>query len=611
MVLSNLWGGEQIMAKKIVWLVVSCLILLSLVLTSCGTKEEETKVTEEGGQVVTTKEEVQEGEVTEEEGLLPPEVPKYGGMGIWVAGSSSHFDPLNFLHMYCQTVYFTQEELLTGDWKKGPAGTDETSLMYGTGGRIELMEGRLAESWESPDDETIIFHIRPGIHWWNKAPANGRELTADDVVWTMNQAFTNTGCYFYVNFTSVGLNPTSIKALDKYTVEVKLPPTSPAGFMLFELGDRLYQCCPEPYEAGLDMDDWRNAIGTASWMLTDYVAASSSTYKKNPNYWQYDPIHPENQLPYMDGIKILFITDASTSLAAFRTGKIDYLLGVNWEDKDSLISQNPELKYVNRYSMMYMVPCGRMDKPELPFADIRVRQALNIAINKQELVDSYYGGNADLLGYPVNKLPEFSPYYIPLEEQPEAVQELFTYNPEKAKQLLAEAGYPNGFKTNIICAQSNVDYLSIIREYLLAVGIDMELKPMEQGQYSSMAFGRTYEQMVYGMTRTDIPYMLFDLRKEQMFNPSGFEDERTREAWAEMSKVLGKNDAEVARIMRDIGTYALESAWGIWLPSPYTYAMWWPWFQNYHGEWDMGYACQERAWTYIWLDQDLKRSMGY
>ena len=231
--------------------------------------------------------------------------------------------------------------------------------------------------------------------------------------------------------------------------------------------------------------------------------------------------------------------------------------------------------------------------------------------DKESIVNDYFEGNGYLLAYPYSKYASHQEIYIPLEEQSEAVQELFTYNPEKAKQLLAEAGYSDGFKTNIVCSAAAADFLSMIREYFLDINVDMEIKTLEGGQYASVAFGRTYEQMVYGMVRCDVPYMLFDLRKDQMFNPSLFETERTIEAWSTMSKVLGKNDSEVIRIMRDMGPYALEEAWGVWVPAPYRYTMWWPWFQNYFGQWDMGYACQFRGYTYIWVDQALKESMGH
>jgi peptide/nickel transport system substrate-binding protein len=599
------------MKKKILWMLVSCLMILALIIESCGPKEEEeAKVTEEGGQIVTTKGEVEEEEVIEkEEGLLPPEVPKYGGWIRQVAKEPKNFDPSLVPYTLCMSLYWTNEELICGDWAKGPAGTGEADWFWGCGGRMELMTGWLAESWETPDDQTIIFHIRKDVHWHNKPPVNGRELTADDVAWCINREFTSPKAYSYA-LAKTGNGPTSVKALDKSTVEVKVP-TEALGVLLLEIGDHMFIYPPDMIEAYGDMNDWKLACGTGAWVLTDYVPSVSVTYSANPDYWQKDPIHPENQLPYPDGYKGLVMADLSTQLASFRTGKIDLLDNISWENFELLKDKCPELQYKKKYKF-YSFLSGREDKPELPFKDVRVRRALNLAVNQQEIIDDYYNGNADLLLYPCGgPLPVFKPYYIPLEEQPESVQELFTYNPEKARQLLAEAGYPNGFKTVVQTTSANVDFLSLIREYFLDVGVDMEIEVLESSVFSGVSMGRTHKEMIYNMIKPDAPWMLYEVRPDQMWCPSFWESERTKEAWDGIRRALGRDDDEVARIMKDIGPHILDNAWGVWTPIEQVYVMWWPWFQNYRGEWAMGYLSTDRNWTFIWIDNKLKESMGY
>ena len=147
------------------------------------------------------------------------------------------------------------------------------------------------------------------------------------------------------------------------------------------------------------MKDWRNSVGTGPFILTDYVSGSAITFIRNPHYFGKDPLHSQNQLPYLDGVKMLIIPDISTYLAALRTGKLDMLPAVSWEDAASLIKTNPDLKYNTRYQTPTF-PVGRVDKQDLPFKDIKVRQALNMAIDKQAILKAYFGGHAALLGYP-------------------------------------------------------------------------------------------------------------------------------------------------------------------------------------------------------------------
>jgi len=254
----------------------------------------------------------------------------------------------------------------------------------------------------------------------------------------------------------------------------------------------------------------------------------------------------------------------------------------------------------------------RVDKPELPFYDIKVRRAMNIAVNQQEMVDAYYNGNAALFGVPYPPTPTYSEIFTPLEEQSAEVQEMYTYNPARAKELLAEAGFPDGFTTKINCSSAEVDYVSIVREYLLDVGIDMVIEPLEASVMRSVGRGRTHEEMIT-MFCVDypFPFRLLMVRQESFDNRSFFEDPFTRQSYESINAVVGKDDAEVNRLIKAVGKFSLEQAWGIWMPAPYLYTMWWPWVQNYHGEGTVGYDGQNIYNHYIWTDMALKKSMGY
>jgi peptide/nickel transport system substrate-binding protein len=112
-----------------------------------------------------------------------------------------------------------------------------------------------------------------------------------------------------------------------------------------------------------------------------------------------------------------------------------------------------------------------------PFDDVRVRRAMNMAVNKEEIVKAYYGGNAEMFAFPQH--PDYGAYYEPLSSMPDSVKELFTYNPQKAKKLLAEAGYPNGFTFKLQFTTSNPDHVDLVPllvAYLEQVGVKMEVR---------------------------------------------------------------------------------------------------------------------------------------
>ena len=597
------------MARRILWLVVSCMMAISLLVASCTatTAEEE----EEEEEVVTEEEEeaVTEEEEEEEEVMLSPEVPKYGGMLVTAArGDPRGWDPGIQQVVNVNQVRLVLESLIRGDWGKGLAGTGENDWKTGNMGMVSLMTGCLAESWEMPDDDTTVYHIRQGVYWWDKPPTNGREFTAEDAAYCINREWTSGKSYPCLS-NPPGDFPTSIKALDKYTLEIKIP-AHMQGVNMF-ITEYIRMLPHEVVETYGDMNDWENVCGTGPYMLDDYVVSSSVTYKRNPNYWGVDPIHPENNLPYLDGLKELIIPDASTQQAAFRTGKIDRLTGVQTDDWKMFMGANPELQYSEGFPGTPSFPCGKTDEEGLPFKDVRVRQAMNLAVDQKDILDNYYGGYGTILAYPFLPTPPFSKGYVPLEEMPESVQELFECKPERAKELLAEAGYPDGFKTEIYIGTDQADLLSIIKEYLAAANIDLELVVGDSSTVAAAVKGRKFNEMAMSMTYPFAYYKMHEVRQPDASNASAWSDDLTMAAYNTVLENLGKNDDAVMGAVKGVVPHILENSWGIWLPQPYYYTMWWPWLQNYHGEVNFGSTvpAEERIW--LWYDTAMKKSMGY
>jgi peptide/nickel transport system substrate-binding protein len=600
------------MTKKIIWLLVSTLMVLSLIMASCTTETPEKEIIEDEGPETVTITETETGgtteEVVEEVGeFRDPTEPKYGGVYTSIAlGDYRGWDPVINLTMDCWAQHYVGGYPMMGDWTKGPAGTNEIEWIGGFSGRSDVWAGNLAESWEIPDTNTIIFNVRKGVYFQDKAPVNGREMDAYDFEYSIKRTWTKPA--YHPGSVDADAQPTSIKAIDKWTLEMKVP-AKQIGAIWLLTGAMSWIYPHEVIDTYGNMLDWKNQVGAGPFTLEDYVTGSSMTYKRNPNYWQHDPFNPENQLPYVDGFRSLIIPDLSTQLAAFRTGQIDRMAGLSWENGEILKQQCPDLKYITSFGVTNF-PCMIVNNPALPYFDIKVRQAMNMAINKQEILDDYYGGMATICGWPYNSSRAFSPWYVPMEEQPQAVQDLFKYDTAKAKQLLKDAGFPDGFKCKIQCMTADADYMSIIKEYLAAVNIDMTIEPMEGGAFYSITRARKHTDMIFKGWTNHWPARMLDARMESFDNHAFFETTQTR-AW--YNQIMGNyfSPEVIDPILKEYGSYILAQATGIWLPVPYNYHMWWPWLQNYHGENNMGFTQPEFFIYYSWLDTEMKAKMGY
>jgi peptide/nickel transport system substrate-binding protein len=239
-------------------------------------------------------------------------------------------------------------------------------------------------------------------------------------------------------------------------------------------------------------------------MPTDIAVGSSMTFSRNPDYWGYDERHPDNQLPYVDALKHVSIPDTTTALAAIRTGQVDmitdYKGSPSWQQVLSLSESNPEINTRFLPQPGYAIDF-RCDHE--PFTDIRVRTALQMALDLKTMADTIWGGTAFGGGTPVGLIdPLIEGYVIPYDEWSDELKAEYSYDPEGARALLAEANYPNGFETNIVCSASdNMDFLQAVKSYFMDIGVDMEIQAMEHQSYMSFVADGKQDQMTLAPLR--------------------------------------------------------------------------------------------------------------
>jgi len=283
--------------------------------------------------------------------------------------------------------------------------------------------------------------------------------------------------------------------------------------------------------------DWRNSLGTGPFMLTDFVPNSSVTFTRNPNYWETDPAGPGkgNQLPYVDTVKMLVMIDPSTRSAAFRSGAIDRLFQVNYNDAKPLL-EDPRLSVMERKE--YIIDgCScvfmRTDMAESPFSDKRVRQAMMLAIDSQKVVDDYWQGRATMLSWP---LMPTKPYMD---------------------------GYPNGFDCSVITWNTPiyVDYLSMYQDMLEDIDINMELNIVDYAVYNSITRARNYgpNELIITTESGCGTYMkMIDFRGANSYNPSCINEDYSvteiEDAYAEIITYAGTDEAAMMRIHRTTTT---------------------------------------------------------
>jgi peptide/nickel transport system substrate-binding protein len=526
------------------------------------------------------------------------EEPKYGGtLKMCNLGTSINplaWDVADWQWKHGHDTGLVMEHLFMGDLQKGPRGTNEYSFQASAWIPPNVMRGELVESWNVEKEPlALVFHLRKGVYWQERPGViKRRELTAEDVVYSMTRLKeARKAIPTYVDWTTW-------EAPDKYTAVAKLSKWNANWAYRFGWGYYDAIQAPEQEKSG-NPRDWKNVCGTGPYMITEYKTGHSQEYTKNPDYWGTEPIGgKEYKLPFTDKIIYMLIKDPQTRISALRTGQIDLLMGIEARDVKALKESVPQLQW-SRYLITggYMVAL-RMDTK--PFDDIRVRRALNLAVNQKEIIDTLFNGEGELVNYPYPVI--FKEVYTPYDQLPESAQELFSYNPEKARKLLAEAGYPNGFT-----------FKAQIANNLAKVGVTLQLEPMDYASYVSMMYKKTHGPGYFFANDHGNPFAT--IRKNfvtgQTWNPYMMADRHLDEVFFKTVEDPNLSQEEGFARMKELGVYAMDQAPAIWLPGPYLYNAWWPWVKNYYGELRVGAWRPGPIFARIWIDQELKKKMGF
>lgn len=589
------------MKSKVAWLVAVCLVITALVITSCGPTTTTTTTTSSTTTTTTTTTTSSSSPVTTTDTTTTPSTPttttgepQYGGtIRFFNYEDVISWDPYDANFPSTFALSFMFEQLGMGDWAKGLGGTGEAT--YSAHGVIPwetCTTGCLAESWEWTDNLTLVFKIRQGVHFWDKEPVNGREMTAEDVAFCLNRYRSSPSAYLDVKDYIE-----SIEATDEWTVVLKLN-----EFFAFTETNIIFSeaCATYPREL-IDMygnlNDWRNICASGPFIVTSFVDDSIIEFEKNPTYWGYDELHPDNRLPYVDEVHILYIDDTSTRLAALRAGKLDAAWEVSLDQADILEQTNPELERQKMVSRISDCAIGmRLDLE--PFTDINVRKALRMAIDFDSIVNDYYRGEAVLLNTPLRAdLPES---YLELDEYPEDVQEIFSYNPDKAKQLLEDAGYAN-LETSIITDQTAAQLVSVAVSYWSKIGINCTVETKDTSSVYQMNKKHSFPQMLAQNAKASAPEKKFDILLTGSRDNIGFSDPAYDAMYYEL---LSEFDSQKRiEIMQDMSTFLLSKAVNFIFPFPYIYQYWQPWLKGYHGELYMGTYGAGPIFARLWIEK--------
>ena len=500
-----------------------------------------------------------------------------------------------------------QETPMIGDFEKyGPRGSNDWDFKLIGAIPEKYWKGLLITDWEVTPTE-ITWTVREGINWAPNESQQSwmsvRELTAEDIVSDLLHWKNGPEGASWTNKVQ------DIRAVgNQVIIEFATFDTS----LNLELAGRRRSHISPPELLDKGIGEWENQLGTGPFQFKEYVPDQYFTMVKNENYWNTTVVNgKEYQFPFIDEFVVPIAADFSFEVAALRTGTADggpSVYAPSWAELDR---NAPDL-IQDRLAISFGAAFG-LNVKRAPLDNLQVRRALFICTD----VEAFNGitdpsGLMEPGALPVHWWPIFPSLknmYTPISDLPPEVAELYSNDPELAKKILAEEGYADGFEldtTNVGGGRSE-----LWADQLARCNVTVNISGL-----TGAAVREKIRNHDYHVTRH-----AYGAGNPVLDMPNNWSSWRVRDLnqWSDdtfdgmMRDMAGETDPDAqAAIIKEAAVYLLSQALDIPHGVKAISQAWWPWVNNYYGEFrwihDDTYL-QPYGW--VWIDQDLKKSMGY
>ncbi|MGE0059213.1 MAG: ABC transporter substrate-binding protein [Dehalococcoidia bacterium] len=492
---------------------------------------------------------------------------------------------------------------------------------------VQKIEGDIAESWElSADNLSLTMKIRADAKFDPRPPTNGRNVTAEDVVFSLNKFFAQSP---YASQLSYKVDPTSpvesVEAIDARTVKYKLAfPWSPL-LATMALGNHLIM----PKEADGGFDPKREIRGSSKWMLTEYQPSSVFKWRKNPNYWN-------KEYPFLEGYDTPIIPEYATRVSQFRAKAIwdaNATFNLNAGDVIDMANSLPDAVLYAGITSPSITSIAFGSKPGSPWFDQRMRQAVSLSLDREAWALADSGG--DLYGaagipFPLTISSNISSfwgdYWIdPTSSKMGEGAKFYKHDPAEAKKLVSAAGFPNGLDVPAQVASSTHASPQVAEQLgnmMRDAGIKLSINVVDynsvflpkiwvpgavKGDYDGLTFGNSGGSQGHIMS-----YLYIDWHTKGSFTAARRWDAGQDKIDQMIEKGLKEFDAQKQKqivwdIQKELATY-MSGVTYTYGRAPFTMA--WPWVQNYNvyqTTAGSSYGPQGGAgYDFIWYDESKK-----